>query len=260
MSIAPGNVFGFWLLIAISALVIYTIRASERGRFNVKIRPIAGLEAIEECVGRATEMGRPVHFSPGLGDIVTTSAPDTLAALQILSYVTDVAAKYDARFLVTIRMPNVYPLATETVRQGYIAANKADSYKDNIVRYVSSDQDAYAAGVIGLFHQEKVASSILAGLYMGEALLLAESAARLGIMQVAITASVMQVPFFVAACDYTVIGEELYAAGAYLTNDKGRLGGIAGQDYIKLIVIGIILLGTLLTSAGSNAIQNLLTM
>jgi hypothetical protein len=70
----------------------------------------------------------------------------------------------------------------------------------------------------------------------------------------------MQVPFFVAACDYTVIGEELYAAGAYLTNDKGRLGGIAGQDYIKLIVIGIILIGTLMTSAGSNAIQSLLTM
>lgn len=133
MTIAPGNVFGFWMLIAISALVIYTIRASERGKFKVTIRPIAGLEAIEECVGRATEMGRPVHFSPGLGDIVTTSAPDTLAALQILSYVTDVAAKYDARFLVTIRMPNVYPLATETVRQGYIAANKADSYRDNMV-------------------------------------------------------------------------------------------------------------------------------
>lgn len=260
MSIASGNVFGFWLFIAISALVIYTINASQRGKLKVTIRPIAGLEAIEECVGRATEMGRPVHFSPGLGDVVTTAAADTLAALQILSYITDVAARYDARFLVTIRMPNVYPLASETVRQGYIAANKADAYRENTVRYISSDQDAYAAGVIGLFHQEKVASSILAGLYMGEALLLAESAARLGIMQVAITASVTQIPFFVAACDYTVIGEELYAAGAYLTDDKGRLGGIAAQDYIKLIVIVFILLGTFMTSMGSNVIQELLTM
>ncbi len=260
MKIVPGNVFGFWMFIVISVLVVYTIRTSEKGKSQVVIRTIPGLEAIEECVGRATEMGRPVHFSPGLGDIVSTSVPDTLAALQILSYVTDLSARYDADLLVTIRMPNVFPLATETVRQGYIAANKADAYRENMVRYVSSDQDAYAAGVIGLMHQEKVASSILAGLYMGEALLLAESAARLGIMQVAITASVMQVPFFVAACDYTVIGEELYAAGAYVSNDKGRLGAIAGQDYIKLIVMAVIILGTIMTSAGSNLVQELITM
>ncbi|MGB4326513.1 MAG: DUF6754 domain-containing protein [Bacillota bacterium] len=259
MTLVPGNVFGFWMFVVISVIVVYMIRASQNDKIQVSIRTIPGLEAIEECVGRATEMGRPIHFSPGLGDVVSDSVPDTLAALQILSYVTDIAARYDSQLLVTIRMPNVYPLAVETVRQAYTAANKGDAYKDNTVRYISSDQDAYAAGVIGLMHQEQVASSILAGLYMGEALLLAESAARLGIMQVAITASVMQVPFFVAACDYTVIGEELYAAGAYLSNDKGRLGAIAAQDYIKLIVIAITILGTIVTSFGSTFIQELVT-
>lgn len=247
------------MFIVASLVVVYAIRRSEKGTLDVVLRPIPGLEAIEESVGRATEMGRPVHFSPGLGDIIGTSAPETLAALQILSYVTDLSAKYDADLLVTVRMPNVLPLADETVRQGYIAASKADSYKDDTVRYISSDQDAYAAGVIGLMHQEKVASSILAGLYMGEALLLAESAARLGIMQVAITASVMQVPFFVAACDYTIIGEELYAAGAYVSRDKARLGAIAGQDYFKLGVMATIILGTILSSAGSNFVQELIT-
>ncbi len=259
MKIVPGNVFGFWMFIAISGLAIYAIRSSVQGKSVVTIRDIPGLEAIEECVGRATEMGRPVHFSPGLGDIVSTSVPDTLAALQILSYVTNLSARYESDLLVTVRMPNVFPLATETVRQGYVAADKAEAYNENIVRFVSSDQDAYAAGVIALMHQEKVVSSILAGLYMGEALLLAESAARLGIMQVAVTASITQVPFFVAACDYTVIGEELFAAGAYVSDDKGRLGAIAGQDYIKTIVMAIIILGIVFTSAGSNFVQNILT-
>lgn len=259
MEIVPGNVFGFWVFIVASAVIIYVINRSEKGKLNVVLRPIPGLEAIEESVGRATEMGRPIHFSPGLGDIVGTSAPETLAALQILSYVTQLSARYDANLIVTVRMPNVFPLADETVRQGYISANKADSYKDNSVRFVSSDQDAYASGVIGLLHQEKVVSSILAGLYMGEALLLAESASRLGIMQVAITASVMQIPFFVAACDYTIIGEELFAAGAYVSGDKGRLGAIAGQDYFKLAVMATVILGTILSSAGSNFIQELIT-
>ena len=131
MKIVPGNIFGFWMFIVASLVVVYAIRRSEKGTLDVVLRPIPGLEAIEESVGRATEMGRPVHFSPGLGDIIGTSAPETLAALQILSYVTDLSAKYDADLLVTVRMPNVLPLADETVRQGYIAASKADSYKDD---------------------------------------------------------------------------------------------------------------------------------
>jgi len=259
VKIVPGNVFGFWLFVVASVVVAYVMDRSEKGKMNVVLRPITGLSSLEEAVGRATEMGRPVHFSPGLGDIIGTSAPDTLAALQILSFVTDLAARYDAHLIVTIRMPNVFPLAQELTRTGYMIANKPDSYKEDTVRFVSSDQDAYAAGVIGIMHHEKVASSILAGLYMGEALLIAESGASLGVMQVAITASVMQVPFFVAACDYTVIGEELYAAGAYVSGDKRRIGAIAGQDYLKLAIMAIIVLGTVVTAAGSTFIQTLIT-
>jgi len=259
MSIVPGNVFGFWLFIAVSAVLVYVMNLSDKGKINVSLRPIVGLDAIEEAVGRATEMGRPIHFSPGLGDVTSTTSPDTLAALQLLSFVTDLSAKYDARLLVTIRKPDVFPIAQELVRSGYQAANKPESYREDTVRYVSSDQVAYAAGVIGLMHQEKVASSILAGLYTGEALLIAESGASLGMMQVAITASVMQIPFFVAACDYTIIGEELYAAGAYVSGNKMRLGAIAGQDCIKLAVMAIIVVGTIVTSLGSQAVQELLT-
>lgn len=259
MKIVPGNIFGFWFFILASGVIVYIMNLSQKGKLNVTLRPIAGLAALEEAIGRATEMGRPVHFSPGLGDVIGTSAPDTLAALQLLSYVTDLSARYDARLLVTIRMPNVFPIAQELVRTGYSASNKPQSYREDTVRYVSSDQDAYAAGVIGLMHQEKVASSILAGLYMGEALLIAESGASLGLMQVAVTASVMQVPFFVAACDYVIIGEELYAAGAYVSGNKMRLGAIAGQDCIKLAVMAIIILGTILTSVGSQFVQELLT-
>lgn len=259
MKIVSGNVFGFWMFVVASVAVVYIMNRSEKGKLNIVLRPIAGLDALEESVGRATEMGRPVHFSPGLGDIIGTSAPETLAALQILSYVTQLSARYDARYIVTIRMPNVFPLAQELVRTGYLASGKLQAYREDTVRFLSSDQDAYAAGVIGLFHQEQVASSILAGLYMGEALLIAESAAGKGIMQVAITASVTQIPFFVAACDYTIIGEELFAAGAYVSGDKSRLGGIAGQDYFKLAIMAVIVLGTIMTSVGSTLIQEFIT-
>lgn len=259
MSIIPGNVFAFGMLIVISALTLFMIDRSRKDKIDVKLRRINGLDAIEESIGRATEMGRPVHFSPGLADIVGNTAAKTFAALEVLAYVTGLCAKYDTDLVVTIRQPNVLPLAQETVRQGYMLAGRPDMYQEDTVRFISSNQNAYVTGAIGYMHRNKVAANIMAGLYMGEALLLAESGSRIGAMQIAITASMHQLPFFVAACDYTIIGEELFAAGAYVSQDKVKLGAIAAQDYIKLGLMATVIIGTIMSTAGSDLVKQLLT-
>lgn len=258
MRLVDGNIFGFWMFIIVSLMTVWTIHRSKTGQFVVTLRKIAGLEAIDEAIGRSTEMGKPVHFTPGLGDVIGSNAAETFAALEILGYVSNLSARYSTQLVVTIRQPNVFPLAQETVRQSFSAAGRPDLYKEDTVRFISSNQDAYTSGVVGFLHREKAAANIMAGLFMGESLLLAEAGAQTGAMQVAITASTSQLPFFVAACDYTIIGEELFAAGAYLSNDKVKLGGIAAQDYFKLGVITVIVLGTIFSSVGSRLIQQIL--
>ncbi len=259
MKIVPGNIFCFWMLVAASAMTLYVIHLSQSGRFRVGIRQIVGLQSIDEAIGRATEMGTPVHFSPGLGDIVTSDSAQTLAALEILGYVARLSAQYDARLLVTIRMPNIFPMAQEITRQSYVASGKPDAYKDDTVRFITSDQDGYAAGVVGLMYRERAAANIMAGIYMGESLIIAEAGSRIGAMQVAITASITQLAFFVATCDYVVMGEELFAAGAYLSQNKVKLGAIAAQDYFKIAVIAALLIGTIASSAGSDVVRTILT-
>jgi hypothetical protein len=258
MKLVAGNIFGFWMFLVVAIFTLVLINYSKSGKINITLRKIAGLEAIEESIGRATEMGKPIHFSPGLGDIIGATAAETFAALEVLSYVTRMSAKYNAELVVTIRQPNVFPLAQESVKQQYMAAGKSDMFKEDTVRFLSNQQVAYTTGVVGFMHREKVAANIMAGLYMGEALLLAEAGAQIGAIQVAITASMTQLPFFVAACDYTIIGEELFAAGAYLSQDRIKLGGIAAQDYIKLAVMATAVAGALLMSSGSNFLNRLL--
>lgn len=258
MHIIAGNVFGFWSFLLICGMTLAMINLSRKEKINVTLRRINGLDALEESIGRATEMGRPVHFTPGLADIVGNTSAKTFAALEVLGYVTDLSARYNTELVVTIRQPNVLPLAQETVRQGYMAAGKPEMYQDDTVRFFSSNQNAYATGVVGYMHRAKVAANIMAGYYMGEALILAEAGAQVGAMQIAITASMAQLPFFVAACDYTIIGEELFAAGAYVSQDKVKLGGIAAQDFIKLGVMAIIIIGTIMSSSGSDALKQLL--
>jgi hypothetical protein len=98
--------------------------------------------------------------------------------------------------------------------------------------------------------RERPAANFLIGQFMAESLLLAETGQSCGAIQIAGTAEVAQLPFFVCACDYTLIGEELYAAGASLSRDPAMLGSIKGQDWTKAIVAGCIVVGTLLFTFG----------
>ncbi len=259
MSLVAGRIFSTIALFITGGLIIYMINLSRSGKVSIVLRRMAGLDAIEEAIGRATEMGKPVHMSIGIADIQGETAPQTYAGLECLAYVTGLCAKYNAEFINTIRVPNVFPIAQEVVRQAYLSAGKADMFKEDTVRFLSSNQFAYAAGAQGIMHREKVAANIMLGAFWAESLFLAEAGAQIGAIQIAGTANMHQIPFFVAACDYSLIGEELYAGGAYLSQDKIKLGSIAAQDYIKIGVIAFSIAGTLLATAGSTFLFDLLS-
>ncbi len=258
MMIIAGRVTLLVTILLLGVIVVAGINMSKSGKWTPKIRRLAGLDAVEEAVGRATEMGAPVHFSPGIGGITDQIAPQTFAGLEVLRYVTELTAKYNTEIIVTIRQPTVFPLAQEIVRQGYITAGRPDMFQEDTVQFLSSEQFAYAAGVLGIFNRRKVAANIMMGAFWAESLLFAEGGAQVGAIQVAGTASMAQLPFFVAACDYCLLGEELYAAGAYLSQDKVKLGSIGAQDIAKAITMVILLVGSLLATAEIDALANLL--
>ena len=94
--------------------------------------------------------------------------------------------------------------------------------------------------------REKPAANFYMGAFYAESLILSEIGFSSGAIQVAGTASITQLPFFVAACDYTLIAEEFYAASAYLSKDPKVLSGVKASDYFKIVVIGILVIGIIL--------------
>lgn len=258
MIIMAGRYFLLATIVVMGLVTMAAVQMAKTGKWTPHIRRMAGLDAIDEAVGRATEMGKPIHFAPGIGDVAADVAPQTFAGLEVLGYVTELTARYNTELIVTIRQPNVFPLAQEIVRQGYITAGRPDMFQEDTVQFLSSEQFAYAAGVMGIMVRRQVAANIMMGAFWAESLLFAEAGAQLGAIQVAGTAAMGQIPFFVAACDYTLIGEELYAAGAYLSQDKVKLGSIAGQDIIKGMTMALILLGSILATAEIDVLQALM--
>ncbi len=234
------------LTLLMAALVVAFIMAAKRGA-SLYIRKIAGLDALDEAVGRATEMGRKILYIPG---ILSVNEIQTLASLGILGYV----AKLTARYGTSLEVPNIDPLtmaaAREVVKQSYLEAGSPEAFHDDMVHYITADQFAYTAAVNGIMVRDKPAANFLIGWFAAESLLLAETGQSVGAIQIAGTAQVTQLPFFVAACDYTMIGEELFAASAYLSKDPLILGSIKGQDMIKALLIAAIVAGVIASTLG----------
>ena len=235
----------FAILTAVICLtVIICTELARRGK-PFYVRPIAGLRAIEEAVGRSTEMGRPMLFVPGIQDI---NEIDTVAGLTVLSSVAKVAAEYDTPLEVPTTRALVMTAAREAVQAAALAAGRPDYYNEDRIYYVTDEQFGYVASVCGWMYREKPAACFFLGKFYAESLILAETGNAVGAIQIAGTAETAQLPFFVAACDYTLLGEELFAASAYLSGEPAQLGMLKGQDFGKLAAIVLVLLGSLLAT------------
>jgi len=251
---AEDSVFRFDRINALVLIVLFSAAVLlftkwARGGKKLFLRKIPGLDAVEEAVGRATEMGKPVLFIPGLQELDDI---ETIAGISILGRVARITAEYETPLMVPVRWPLVLAGGQEVVEQAYLEVGKKDAYSPDIVRYVAGEQFAFTATVNGWMMRDKPAANIYMGAFFAESLLLAETGNAAGSIQIAGTARPEQLPFFIAACDYTLMGEELYAASAYLSHEPTMLGGLKGQDSIKILIIAAIIIGILLVSFGQG--------
>lgn len=242
-----------WVGEAFTAMLVFFVlfniwraeRAGKTGK-EVYIRRIPGLNAIDEAVGRATEMGRPVIMVPGLPDFVDAIV---VQAMNIFSYVSRIAARFSNPILICCYNASVFTVAQEMIRDVYQQEGAIERYDQDSVRFISDRQFAFAAGVSGLILREQAAATFFLGNFYAESLILAETANSVGAIQVASSTQNTQTPFFIAACDYVLIGDEFYAASAYLTRQPVLVGSLVGQDWAKLAVIFSVLIGMLTTTA-----------
>lgn len=250
-----SSVASIVLMIVMGALVFIMIQRARAGLPVPEIRKIPGMEAIEEAVGRATEMGRPVHITnyyQDLGDY------DTWAFWAYLAHVAKLCASYDTRIINTNADYLSMNVNEQIIRQAYLEAGRPDAFNPDDVRFFSDWQFGYTMACAGMVAREKPAAQFLVGYFYAEALVLAEAGALVGAIQVAATSATAQLPFFVASCDYTMIGEEFYAGAAALSKEPVIYGTVVAEDLMRLVFFAIVVIGCILNTAGSDAIVKML--
>ena len=256
---AYGNLFNWaklnnFVLGTVFSITILVYIALARRR-DLYIRRIAGLEALDEALGRATEMGKPVLFAHGLAGMDSVS---TIAAVNILGRVALRTAQYDTALRVANYDPGVMAMSQEVVKEAYLEGGRPDAFNADNIYLAGTEQFSYAAAVAGMMVRERPATNIMMGYFYAESLLLAETGASTGAIQIAGTDSYTQLPFFVTTCDYTLMGEELYAASAYLAREPKLLGSLKGQDIGKAILLLILVVGTLMATLGNSYLTYML--
>ena len=255
-AIINGKKVPLFIILAIICGAVFLFVVLARNGMPMKIRTIAGLKAVDEAVGRATEMGRSILFINGIQDMDDLQ---TVAGVTVLGRVAKTAAEYDAKIEVPTSRSLVMTAARETVQSSYFAAGRPDAYNPDLIYYVTDEQFGFVAYVSGMMTREKPAACFYMGAFFAESLILAETGNSVGAIQIAGTAMPSQLPFFVAACDYTLIGEEFFAASAYLSGQPDQLGSLKGQDVGKilvglLIIVGVILSTLAAVTAGSESL------
>jgi hypothetical protein len=242
-----------FFMIFYSGVVLLFISMARRNQ-DMYVRKIAGLDAVEEALGRATEMGKAVYFVHGLRSIGEVS---TLAAVNILGRIAQRTAEYETTLKVMNYDPIVYAVSQEVVREAYLDAGRPDAFNEDNVMFVADKQFSYAVAVNGQLVREKPATVILMGYFYAESLLFAETGGSIGAIQIAGTDAYTQLPFFITTCDYTLMGEELYAASAYLSREPKLLGSLKGQDIGKAFLLVTLVVGTILELVGIDWISKL---
>ena len=251
MAIRTGRVTLLTIFVALILIAWWAMRKFSRTG-NLPIRRLAGLDAIDEAVGRITEMGRPAAFVQGTG----VMDAQTFAAFEILKYTAEQVAKHDARMIVCNPLPEIQPISEEIVRAAYRQVGREESYNPDDVRYLADT--SLRAAVLGIFQREKVAATFLFGNYYHESVIFSEAGNVVGALQISGTANTHQLPFFVACCDYTLIGEEIFAAGAYLSRNPAQVGSLVAQEGAKFFAVAIIIIGAILATVGNKSLANLL--
>jgi hypothetical protein len=217
------------LILPVLFFLIYRVRSGRAG----DLRPLPGLEELPGLVGRSAETGRPLHISVGVAGIGGSATAETWAGLTVLRQLADAAAACDTPLLVTVSDATVLPMAQDILWRAHVRNGNPEGYDPTQVQLIAPEPMAYAAGVTGLLERESLSANIMIGSFGDEYLLIGETGQRRGVRQIVGTSDPRTLPLVYATADEPLIGEEMFAGGAYTSRLPVQIASLLAEDWAR---------------------------
>jgi hypothetical protein len=238
------------LIIFLVAAVLLLALTFLRRKSPAVFRKIEAYENLNRAVGLAVEGGTRLHVSIGRGNLFTARGGSALAGLAMLRRLSERTSLSDNPPVVTSGDASLAILSQDTLQAGYRAAGAEDQYRFTTGRLTGLTPFAYAAGTIPIMRDEKVSANVIIGDLGSEAALLADAADAENADLIAASDNLAAQSVLYASSQEPLIGEELFAAGAYLGAGKSHEASLQTQDLLRWLVILAILGGAVLKFLG----------
>ena len=222
-----------------------------RRRSPASLRIIDAYERLNRSVGLAVENGTRLHISLGRGNLFTARGGSALAGLAMLRRLAERTSVSDRPPIATSGDASLAILSQDTLQSGYRAAGAEEQYRFSTGRLTGLTPFSYAAGALSTIHDENVSANIIIGDLGTEAALLVEASDRQNTNLIAASDNLSAQSVFYASSQEPLIGEELFAAGAYVGAGASHEASLNVQDILRWLLILALILGSLLKFIGA---------
>jgi hypothetical protein len=234
-------------LVAAVLLLAFTFL---RRKSSAVFRTIEAYERLKHAVGQAVEDGTRLHVSIGRGNLFTARGGSALAALAMLRHLSERTSLSDQPPIVTSGDASLAILSQDTLQSGYRATGAEDQFRFTTGRLTGLTPFAFAAGIMPVMRDENVSSNVVIGDFGSEAALIVDAAASNETDLIAASDNLSAQAILYASSQEPLIGEELFAAGAYLGAGASHEASLQTQDLLRWLVILAILGGAVLKFIG----------
>jgi hypothetical protein len=232
------------------AAILLLVFSFVRRKTPAVLRRIEAYERLNRAVGLAVENGTRLHISLGRGNLFTARGGSALAGLALLRRIAERTSVSDRPPLATSGDATLAILSQDTLLSGYRAAGAEEQYRFSTGRLTGLAPFSYAAGTMPIARDENVSASVVMGDLGAESALIAESADREGTSLIAASDDLSAQAIFYASAQDPLIGEELFAGGAYTGAGATHEASLNVQDVLRWLIILGVLAGSALKLVG----------
>lgn len=237
-----------FILLCLGLILFHIFRG--RNKPEMSLRDIPAFRHFRREVDLAVEAGKRLHISLGSGSIQDLQGGASLIGLTILDRCARAASNSDRPPVATCGDGVVNILSQDTLQSTYRSLGTEERFEPTNARLTGLTPMAYAAGAMPTIHDELINANVFAGHFGTEIALLTEASERSQSLSVAGTDNLSAQAVLYAASDEPLLGEELYAAGAYLGAGPAHSASLQAQDALRWILVAVIVVGAVLTLFG----------
>ncbi len=230
------------MIIGIVALLLFTLTLWKR-KSPKQLRNIPALTGLYRAMGLSVEDGTRLHVSLGYGGLLTPRSGSALAALAMLRHLAERTSSSDRPPVASTGDPALSLLAQDTLQAGYIAAGAEELFVSTTGRLTGMSPFGFAAGAMPIIRDENVSTNVLMGHFGPESALLADAAEQANVITIGASDDLAAQSILFATGQDALIGEELYASGAYLGAGASHIASITVQDILRWAIMIAALIG-----------------